>query len=181
MKYRFILLIVFTLTVISSFSQPPEVIYQGTVARSGFINNGSYGPFNIGFNFTFFGNTYTQFYVTSNGLVLFGAGSTDGTEDPIPTAATPNNFIAAFWDDLTVDGSGNILYTTVGASPNRKLIIQSRNMGFYPFPPFFGTFSVILYETTNVVQVQYRLIVDKVSQRAHGSSATIGLENADGT
>lgn len=181
MKYRFILLIVFILTAISSFSQPPEVIYQGTAARSGYVNNGSYGPFNIGFSFTYFGNTYTQFYVTSNGLVLFGAGSTDGSEDPIPTTGTPNNYIAGFWDDLTVDGSGNILYTTVGASPNRKLIIQFRNMGFYPFPPFFGTFSVILYETSNVIQVQYRLIVDKMSPRAHGSSATIGIENADGT
>lgn len=181
MKLKSILIIILLYISINTFTQPSEITYLGNVARSGFVNNGTYGPFNIGFSFTFFGNTYTQFYVSSNGLVLFGAGSTDGTEDPIPTAATPNNFIAAFWDDLTVDATGNILYTTVGAAPNRKLVIQFRNMGFYPFPPFFGTFSTILYETTNNIQVQFRIIVDKSSSRAHGESAVIGLENSDGT
>ena len=94
MKGKLILIITLLLISIHAFTQPSEITYLGNVARSGFINNGTYGPFNIGFSFTFYGNTYTQFYVSSNGLVLFGAGSTDGTEDPIPTAATPNNFIA---------------------------------------------------------------------------------------
>lgn len=181
MKFKHILIITFLFLSTRAFSQPSEITYLGNVARSGYVNNGNYGPFNIGFSFTFFGNTYTQFYVSSNGLILFGTGSTDGSEDPIPTAGTPNNFIAAFWDDLTVDGAGNILYTTIGAAPNRKLVVQFRNMGFYPFPPFFGTFSTILYETSNNIQVQYRLIVDKSSTRAHGDNATIGLENSDGS
>ncbi len=182
MKINYILIITFLITFSApAFSQPTEVTYLGNVAKSGNVNNATYGPFNIGFNFTFFGNSYTQFYVSSNGLVLFGAGSTDATEDPIPTAGTPNNFIAAFWDDLTVDGTGNILYTTIGAAPNRKLVIQFRNMGFYPYPAFFGTFSAILYETTNNIQVQYRLIVDKSSTKAHGDNAVIGIENSDGT
>lgn len=181
MKLRSILVIGMLLTFSAAIAQPPEIIYLGSTARSGYTNNGSYGPLNIGFSFTYFGNSYTQFYVSTNGLVMFGAGSVDGTEDPIPSVSTPNNFIAPFWDDLVIDGTGNILYTTVGAAPNRKLIIQFRNMGFYPFPAFFGTFSVVLYETTNTIQLQYRLIVDKTSDKAHGLSATIGLENVDGT
>ena len=44
-----------------------------------------------------------------------------------------------------------------------------------------GTFEVILYETSNIIQVQYRLIVVNASTRAHGGSATIGIENSDGT
>lgn len=163
--------------------QPTETIYQGNVIKSGYVNDASYGPFNIGFNFTYFGNTYSQFYVSSNGLVLF-------TDDPaniafqetaIPNAAAPNNFIAAFWDDLVVDGTGKILYTTIGAAPNRKLIVQFNNMGFSSFPAYMGSFSVILYETSNVIKVQYRLIVDNTSPRPHGESASIGLENSDGT
>lgn len=182
MKLKYVLITTLLIAAYTgSFSQPSEVTYLGNVARTSYINNGTYGPFNIGFSFTYFGNSYSQFYVSSNGLVLFGAGSADGTEDPIPSAGTPNNFIAAFWDDLTVDGTGNILYTTVGAAPNRKLVIQFRNMGFYPYPAFFGTFSAILYETTNNIQVQYRLIVDKGSTKAHGDDAVIGLENSDGT
>jgi hypothetical protein len=180
MKIR-ILLIIGWLICINGNTQPPETTYLGNVAKSGYENDAYYGPFDIGFSFVFFGNSYTQFYVSSNGLVSFGTGSSDGSPDPIPTAGAPNNMIAAFWDDLTVSYTGKILYTTIGAAPNRKLIVQSLNMNFYNIPALFGTFSVILYETTNIIQVQFRLIVDNVSTRSHGSTATIGIENATGT
>jgi len=183
MKYRNLLTVFLILLSLGVAAQPPETIYQGTVIRSGYVDDASYGPLNIGFNFTYFGNSYSQFYVSSNGLVLFtaDAANSSGTEAAISNSAAPNNFIAAFWDDLIVDGTGKILYTTIGAAPNRKLIIQSGNMGFYGFPAFMGTFAVILYESSNIIQVQYRLIVDNTSTRGHGGSATIGLENSDGT
>ena len=181
MKFRILLLLIFLLPVSRITAQLSEEVYSGTVIRAGYIDDASYGPFNIGFSFTYYGNTYTQFYVNSNGMILFGAGSSTGAEAPIPTATAPNNFIAAFWDDLVVDGTGKILYTTIGAAPNRKLIIQFNNMGFYSPPPFMGSFTVILQETSNIIKIQDRLIVDNTSDRAHGGSATIGIENSDGT
>ncbi len=181
MKTWFISILVLLLLSIRALSQSSETIYQGNIVKSGYSLNTSYGPFNIGFPFIFYGNTYSEFYVTSSGLVMFGTGSTDSSEDPIPTAGTPNNFIAAFWDQLMIDASGKILYTTIGVAPNRKLIIQYTNMGFYTGPVYMGTFSVILSEGTNKIKVQYRLIVDNTSTRAHGGSATIGIENSTGT
>jgi len=178
-------LFIFTLLFLNIYttllSQQTETIYSGTVVKSGYENNATYGPYNIGFNFTYFGNTYSQFYLSTNGLITFGSGSTDPGEDPIPSAATPNNMIAAFWDDLVIDPSGNILYTTVGAAPNRKLIVQFRNMGFYYGPVYMGTFCVILYESSNKIQVQYRVVILPFSTTAHGASATIGIENSTGT
>ncbi len=180
MKLRTFLIIVFSVGALVIKAQPAETTYPGIVIKSGYDNNVSYGPFNIGFSFPYYGNTYTQFYVSSNGLVTFGAGSTDGTEDPIPSVATPNNMLAIFWDDLVIDPSGNILYTTIGAAPNRKLIIQFRNMGFYTGPVYLGTFSAILYES-GTIQFQYRVIILPESARAHGADATIGIENSDGS
>jgi hypothetical protein len=183
MKKRIFSISILIILCLGLTAQPPETIYQGTVIKSGYVDDESYGPFDIGFNFTYFGISYSQFYVSSNGLVLF-------TDDPlniskadvaIPDPGAPNNFIAAFWDDLIVDGTGKILYKTIGAAPNRKLIIQFKNMGFYGAPSYMGTFAVILYETSDKIQVQYRLIVDATSTRAHGGSATIGIENSDGT
>jgi hypothetical protein len=162
-------------------SQPAESLYLGTIIHSDYMDDASYGPYEIGFNFTFYGNTYHQFYVNTNGQVFFGDPSVSGEEAAIPDTTAPNNFIAALWDDLMISSAGKILYTTVGAAPNRKLIIQATNMGFYPFPIFMGTYLVILYETSNKIQVQYRIIIDATSERAHGMSATIGIENADGT
>lgn len=181
MKLRlFLILALINLALLAS-SQSSEITYLGTIAKSGYENNASYGSLNIGFNFTYFGNTYSQFYISTNGLLTFGTGTTDPSEDPIPTAGSPNNFIAPFWDDLVIDPSGNILYTTVGASPNRKLIVQFRNMGFYYGPIYVGTFSVILYETSNKIQFQYRVLILPSSPLVHGENATIGIENSDGT
>lgn len=181
MKTRIFVALIFVIFSSKILAQPPETIYLGNVAVNGYADDVSYGPYNIGFNFTFFGNTYSQFYINSNGQVLFGSGSLESSAATIPSPAAPNNFIAPFWDDLVVDSYGSILYTTIGAAPNRKLIVQFKNMGFYPFPATLGTFSVILYESSNIVQVQYRLIVLTYSGKAHGGNATIGLENSDGT
>jgi len=177
-------ILIFLFLVISgnlTIAQPPETIYPGNVVYEGYYDDRSWGPYNIGFNFNYYGNNYSQFHVTSNGLVMFGTGSYDYTEDPIPSGGSPNNYIAAFWDDIVIDPSGKILYTTIGAAPNRKCVIQWTNMGFYASPVLMGTFSVILYEGSNNIQIQYRSIIDNTSARAHGSSATIGLENETGS
>ncbi len=185
MKQRIAFFWALFLSVPLLFAQPPETVYDGTLIEKGFRQNidlALAGPYDIGFNFTFFGNSYDQFYVNANGMVMFT--EPDGfynNEVTIPDPAVPNNYIAAFWDNLTISDKGNVMYRTIGTSPNRKCIIQYNNMGFNPFPFLFGTFSVILYETTNIIQVQYRLILDPFSPEPHGASATIGLENADGT
>jgi gliding motility-associated-like protein len=181
MKYGYVILFFLFLSSYAAKGQPPEIIYPATVVYEGYYDDRSWGPLNIGFNFTFYGNTYNRFYVTSNGLVIFGSGSNDYTEDPIPFSSSPNNFIAAFWDDIVINPSGKILFTTIGASPNRKCIIQWTNMGFYASTVLMGTFSVILYEGSNNIQIQYRSIIDNTSARSHGSSASIGIENSNGT
>lgn len=181
MRYIYLTILVSCLTLLTAKAQVSETTYPGTIVYEGYYDDGSWGPFNIGFPFTFYANSYSQFHVTSNGLVMFGSGSGDYTEDPIPSAGSPNNFIAAFWDDIVIDPSGKILYTTIGAAPNRKCIIQWTNMGFFSSTVLMGTFAVILHEGSNNIQVQYRSIIDNTSARAHGQSATIGLENSGGT
>lgn len=169
-----------------SATLPPEVYYAANVAHAGSVDDAAYGPFDIGFSFDFFGTSYTQFYVTSNGWIGFDTPSEPGWSEysnvAIPNASSPNNFIAAFWDDIIIHASGGVeYYQTIGTAPNRKCVTQMTNMGFFGDPTLLGTFTIILYETSNEIQVQYRIIVDNSSARAHGSSATIGLENADGS
>lgn len=181
MKFRY-LIIIFLLTAAGRiFAQPPETIYQGTIVYEGYYDDRSWGPLPLGFNFKFHGHPYNRFYVSTNGLITFGSGTNDYTEDPIPSPALPNNFIAAFWDDVVITPSGKIIYTTIGASPNRKCIIQWTNMGFYSSSVLMGTFTVIIYEATEEIRIQYRSIIDHTSARSHGSSASIGIENSNGT
>ena len=166
--------------------QQKEIEYEGITAYYGLMDDGALGMFPIGFDFDFYGNTYSDFYVTSNGLVMFDTISTAYDNVTIPTADnltgdTVNNYIAPFWDDIMIYDEGDIQFLTVGASPNKKCIIQFHNMDFFASTILLGTFQVILYEGSNNIQIQYRDILDLSSARSSGNSATVGLENVDGT
>ena len=100
---------------------------------------------------------------------------------PFPRTPGADNYIAPFWDDLVIHATGDIMYQTIGTAPNRKLVVQFNNMSFWNSPVLLGTFQVIIYEGSNNIQTQYRSIVDLTSDRASGNSATVGLENLDGS
>lgn len=97
LKIRTILSLLILAVTIMIQAQPPETEYPGTIIRSGYTDDRNYGPLPIGFDFDFFGNTYSEFYVTTNGLVMFGSGSNQYTNSTIPTAGGADNYIAPFW------------------------------------------------------------------------------------
>jgi len=144
----------------------------GTVVPSS--DDVTHGPFNIGFTFAFFGNNYTQFYIGSNGWIGFSAGQTTGyTAQFIPNAGSPRNAILADWEDL-LPGSANIYYQTLGTAPNRKLVVSFNNVPHYGCRSNIHNFQFVLYETTNVIDI------NTVTKPLCGSNnATQGLVNSD--
>lgn len=60
------------------------------------------GALNIGFPFNFYCNTYSQFYISSNGFITFSVNSGHGccAGQLIPNTGAPNNLISAAWTDL---------------------------------------------------------------------------------
>lgn len=146
----------------------------GTVIPSS--DDVTHGPFNIGFTFTFFGNNYTQFYVGSNGWIGFSPGQTTGyTAAYIPNAGSPRNVIMADWEDL-YPGASNIYYTTTGTTPNRKLIVSFNTVPHYSCRTTYHTFQFILYEGTNVIDINYAS-----KPLCTTNNATAGLVNIDNT
>ena len=136
----------------------------------------THGPFNIGFTFNFFGNNYTQFYVGSNGWIVFSPGQTTGyTAAYIPNAGSPRNVIMADWEDL-FPGSANIFYSTIGTAPNRRLVVNFNAVPHYGCRSNLHTFQFVLYETTNVIDVNYLS-----KPLCAGNNATAGLVNIDNT
>jgi hypothetical protein len=134
------------------------------------------------FNFTFFGNTYTDINICSNGNLQFGTTpAANFINDNPPTAAAPNNAIYPCWDDLYTT-TGGIYYQTDGASPNRTFTIAWINRTQYlTGPP--ETFEAILYETSNNIEFRYGTMPADAGGEGGpgGSDYTIGVENADGT
>jgi len=134
------------------------------------------GALNIGFTFNFFGNNYTQFYVCSNGWVGFSAGQTNGyTAAFIPNASSPRNVIMADWEDL-LPGTANIFYQTIGTAPNRRLVVSFFNCPHYSCRSNLHTFQFVLYETTNVIDINMTS-----KPLCAGNNSTQGLVNIDNT
>jgi hypothetical protein len=132
------------------------------------------GPFNIGFAFPFYGySAYSQIYVCSNGFTTFSSGQIPQYSNAsIPSTEAPNNLVCPYWDDFYPPSGGNIYYHY--DAPNNRFIIE-----FAEVPHISGggsyTFEMILYPNGDIDLMYNQLI--------HGTpnSATVGIENADGT
>lgn len=134
------------------------------------------GPYNIGFNFTYFGNTYSQIYVSSNGWIGFSAGQTSGyTAQFLPNASAPKNAILADWEDL-FPTTGTMNFYTTGSSPNRVFVFNFNNSPHYSCRTTLYTFQIVLFETSNVIDIN---VLSKPN--CNNNASTMGLTNIDGT
>lgn len=170
LKYKISSVILMILICFSHLS------YAGT--NTGLYGDDYYaGPFPIGFTFNHYGNNFTEFYVSTNGLIQFTNPTSAYTNSCLPSY---NNTLYVFWDDLRTDVSGQptgtIQYETQGEAPNRKLIVQWTNQYFYSSDLPMGTFQAILYEGSNQIKYQYRYLID---DRSKGNSATIGIQGTN--
>ena len=140
------------------------------------------GPFAIGFNFCFYGQTYSQFYIGSNGWISFSGGQpTTFTSSPLPTAnaLVPKNCIMGPWQDWHPGLGGQIKYQTVGTAPCRKLIVSWINMPMFSCTGNQGTFHIVIEESTNYIS---NYIQSKPAcLQWQGGTATEGIHNAAGT
>ncbi|WP_317898462.1 T9SS type A sorting domain-containing protein [Aurantibacillus circumpalustris] len=132
----------------------------------------------IGFNFKFFCNTYSTFYISSNGFITFSYnGGANGccSGELWPNTNTPNDLITLTWEDFNPGVGGTISYATVGIAPNRILLVNFNNV------PHFGsgggalTAQLQLYESTNVIEIH------TTSMITDGGNHTMGIENINGS
>ena len=149
----------------------------GTPIFTGYLDDGNHGPFAIGFPFSFYGNTFTQFYVCTNGWLSFTSTLGTYTNQPLPNtgSAVPENLLASFWDDLVFRSARRrFRRRSTTTSTGRSLIVQYEHM--YRIAQLHRrtyNFQVILYPNGKIVY-QYRHAV----LRARRTRATIGIQNA---
>ena len=142
------------------------------------------GVFNIGFTFCFYGQTYTQFRVGSNGWVSLGAGAQPATftSAAIPSAGfnIPKNCIMGPWQDWNPGlPGGQIRYQVQGTAPCRKLVVSWINVRMFSCTNLQGTFHIVLYESSNVIENH---IANKPNcPQWAGGTAVQGIHNAGGT
>lgn len=140
--------------------------------------------------FEFFGVLYGTANVTSNGLTSMTSTSSPFTNVTIPTAAAPNALLALFWDDLTPSAAGDVYYSSDAVST----AIEYRGVSFYggssttisgsvtvEMRLFTGEDAALALLPGDIVFIFHTLSHPTDANRPLGSSATVGVENADGT
>lgn len=165
-----------------SVSGIPYVAQTNTGTSITMSDDSQQGPFNIGFSFCFYGTTYTQFYIGSNGWISFSAGqSTTFTSAPIPNAAAtvPKNCIMGPWQDWHPGLGGQIRYQTSGVAPCRKLTVSWIGVPMFSCTGNQGTFHIVIYESTNYIE---NYIQDKPACLGwQNGTAVEGIHNVAGT
>ena len=158
-----------------------------TPLSGGTMDDGGWGGIPIGFNFNFFGNSFTTLGAGTNGVLMFGTipgygigagqlGQYSFTGPPFfPNAANPGNVIALLASDMQMANSvnGSIGYWTEGYAPNRKFVIRYNRVHGWSNNPE-ATVTCVLYETLGMVDIH-------VTNKSFGNTAIIGLQDATKT
>ncbi len=148
-----------------------DISGTGTVV-TGLSDDNFVGPFDIGFQFSFYGTEYSRFYICSNGMIGFGPtiNYDKYSNGDIPATDTPNNILAWCWDDLH-PRNGTVYYSSDGD----RLIIQFKEYGRYSPSTATINAEVIIYKNGTILY-QYK----DFSSDFTLTSCTIGIENIDG-
>lgn len=117
----------------------------------------------IGFDFTFYGRTYSELTVDSNGALLLEARSSDWVNHPLGEG-TLSPRLAPFWDDLVVEA---VRVQSRGTAPERSLVIT-----FLVQRPAGLAFQVLVSEGGEI-RYQYRVPAGLTEQ---GEGATVGIQ-----
>ncbi|MEX0996820.1 MAG: gliding motility-associated C-terminal domain-containing protein [Flavobacteriaceae bacterium] len=140
------------------------------------------------FDFCFFGETYTEFLIGSNGVVTFDTNSNSpggfcpwSFSASLPSPDLISASINGAYMDINpaVAGSGIINFTFFGEAPARTLVVNFPDIPYFSCTDLTMTSQIVFYETTNIIDVY-------VENRPSGctwnsGNAVIGIQNVGGT
>lgn len=138
---------------------------------------------NIGFDFHFMGNRFTQFSVQEDGILQLGSTAVSTNTYTINGGSATSPRLSAFNADLrTGQTSGKVHYKVSGTAPNRVLVVEFVNMQlFYTSSAMSGnsTWQIRLYEKGNVEYVYGSM--SAVDVGAGNKSPSIGFYTGSAT
>ena len=133
---------------------------------------------NIGFEFPFYENIYTECFINPNGWIGFENDDNNWDNTSIPSSQAPKSAIFGFWDDLNPVNdfcsscSGEVYYH----SSDERIVIWFNDVSHWPtyFDNSTYNFQMVLYKNGEI-KFNYNLM------NGDFSSATIGIQNSSGT
>tara|TARA_X000001036_G_scaffold271742_1_gene252346 strand:+ start:403 stop:3261 length:2859 start_codon:yes stop_codon:yes gene_type:complete len=142
-------------------------------------NDESGDQIDIGFDFPFLGQSYSQFFINANGWIGFGSDSDAWENTSIPSSSAPGPAIFGLWDDLNPVNdncnsycSGNVYYY----GDDDKFVVWFNEVAHWwtNFENSFYDFQIVIYKDGKI-NMNYNTLTGIYS------SATIGIQNSSGT
>jgi gliding motility-associated-like protein len=151
----------------------------------------------LGFEFCFFGDTYSQILIGSNGVLSFeieNFGESMGyqieSDDTLPSSTNNGSFlpfdfstanIYGVGHDIDPSDCGDINYVVLGASPSRQFVVNFSEVCHFGSScgDFKSSTQIILYESSNVIDIN---IYDKPTcEDWNEGLAVVGIQNINDT
>ncbi len=179
---------------VSSVAYSPFSYSSGTSVLLGIDDTWS-SAITLPFCFEFYGTSYTQLLIGSNGVITFDLANAGGycpyplsAGTTIPTTTLPTNSIMGIYEDVDPTNMGAIYHQVVGTTPCRAFVVSFNQIPYYGDPnsvspgscsgALFGTYQIVLYESSNNIDIN---IGNKESCSAwNGGLAIQGIQNAAG-
>ncbi len=126
------------------------------------------------FTFCFYNTPFTEFITGDNGLLSFKTDVASGAQTmasfKLPDSRFGDNIIFGALHDMVIQRGqngcvnkddpltplnecGEIMYYTTGTAPSRKAIISFENMSHFDCFDSKSTFQIVLYETSNIIDI----------------------------
>ncbi|MFT5305931.1 MAG: gliding motility-associated-like protein [Chitinophagales bacterium] len=172
---------------VSAIAHAPPIAYSAGGGTAVSVNTDDVwsGVVNLPFPFCFFGQTYNSCLIGSNGAISFNVASAGGYH-PWPfsasvpsTALTTGGNIFGPYHDIDPSVAGSVQYHIMGAAPCRTFVVSYNSLAHYDCTNLRSTHMMVLYETTNVIEVY---VNNKQTCNSWNSGNTvIGIQNAAGS
>jgi len=130
------------------------------------------GPYPVGFNFPFYGQTFSTFRLSANGWLSFTSTSIAYQNTFLPSSTSPENLITAWWDDLSPQRTGTVIRRWTNNVDS--LVVSYANVQSYQNSGLY-TFEMILLSSGKIVFQYNNMGTNRLN------SATIGIQNSDRT
>ena len=168
-----------------SVTSIPHQIYTFTAVPLSTSDDLYSGVIPLTFDFNFFGNTYSQVVISTNGYIDFKTTNAN-TMSPwqfslsIPEVNFPvkNSILGCYHDLYNNNTEGSLTYSVIGNAPYRRFVVLFDNQSHFSCQTSKSTFQMILYETLNTIDVQ--LINKEVCTSWNGGRAVTGIINDTG-
>lgn len=134
-------------------------------------DNANAGPFEIGFPFPFYGDTFTTFRASTDGFVSFSSSLANPVNEPLPHSGpvTPRNLLAVFWDNFIFGTIPRVWFH----SDARRAVIQYQEATRVG-DVLANTFEIVLYPDGRIL---YQYLDLSPENKDH---ATVGIQNGAG-